>query len=68
MLLTEANGVSENLAKTMDPKSHPALQGYQQNAPNVIAGYLHCIFSICLTYNNIFWFQFSDRILVYPPL
>ncbi|KAK7504356.1 hypothetical protein BaRGS_00004222, partial [Batillaria attramentaria] len=38
MLLTETNGVLENLAKAMDPKSHPALQGYQQNAPNINAG------------------------------
>ncbi|XP_025112371.1 bromodomain-containing protein 2-like isoform X3 [Pomacea canaliculata] len=38
MLLTKANGVLENLTKVMDPKSHPALHGYQQNAPNVNAG------------------------------
>ena len=46
MLLTDANGVLENLAKTMDPKSHPALQGYQQNVPNVNAGYYVVIFAV----------------------
>lgn len=50
MLLTKANGVLENLTKVMDPKSHPALHGYQQNAPNVNAGYfdnIYCIWILC---------------------
>ncbi|KAK6195468.1 hypothetical protein SNE40_000893 [Patella caerulea] len=38
MQLTEAHGVLENLANNMDPKSHPALQGYQPHAPNVNPG------------------------------
>ncbi|XP_041370721.1 bromodomain-containing protein 3-like isoform X2 [Gigantopelta aegis] len=38
MQLIDANGEAENLTKVMDPKSHPALKGYQQNVQNVDAG------------------------------
>lgn len=45
MLFANVNGLPDNLTNAMDPKSHPALPGYQQTVLSVNPGYLRIIFT-----------------------
>jgi hypothetical protein len=44
MIEAKVNAYRNNLTKAMDPKSHPALPGYQQTVQSLNKGYFVIIF------------------------